>query len=200
MQPPRHARRRPAALLLALAPALGACSSYSRPALEVAGARLAEESADGLVIEFLVDARNDNDVALPLRSLEYTVDLDGRRVFRGVRSPEATLRRLGERRLTLPAAIPLGPSDPRPVGLRDFRVAGTLTYQTPGELAEVLFDTGVRRPEAGFASSGRIDLGAGPGSTIRLVNEPPPAGAPQNTPPAGPPPAPAPPAETPPRS
>jgi len=149
------------AVLIALA-ALGAgCTGASAPRLEHAAASVTERTAEGVALSFSIDAYNDNDIALPLRDVVYTVSLDGREVFRGTRSAEATLRRKGVQQLKLPAVIALAPGEVSPSGMQEFELRGTLTYVTPGKLAEVLFDSGVRVPSVGFATEGQVDLGAG---------------------------------------
>jgi hypothetical protein len=111
-------------------------------------------------MSFTLDAYNDNEIPLPLRDVTYSVTLDGREVFRGTRSAEATLRRKGVQQLRLPAVIAIEPGDSPPTGMQEFRLSGTLTYVTPGKIAELLFDTGVRVPSVGFATEGQIDLGS----------------------------------------
>lgn len=153
---------RPILIVLALAPAfLAGCSTYAPPTLEFAQPRLVDESPDGFVLAFELDATNANEVELPLRDVRYTVALDGR-TYRGVRSGEASLRRLGTQRLVIPAAFPLSEGQARPAGPVRYRVEGELRYVTPGEIAQILFDTGVRRPTVTFRHEGTIDLGAAP--------------------------------------
>lgn len=137
-------------LLTALA--AGGCSSYSAPSLKVTSA-VATRSATGTVIDFTVDASNRNEVELPLREVRYSVSLDGREVFRGVRSPEASLRRLGVQTLHIPAVVPpeLSPG----AGAR-YTIEGQLGYTTPGSFAQVLFDIKVRRPTVAFRQEGEV--------------------------------------------
>lgn len=149
----------PGSIALALAASLGACAPHTAPSLSVSGVRVSHRTDAGLVIDFQIDARNVNSFALPLKSARYTVWLDDRRVFQGVRSPEASLRRLGTQRLHLPAAIPA--SVPLPHGVVDYRISGRLSYVRPGALAEVLFDAGIVTPSTSFSHTGTVDL-AGP--------------------------------------
>jgi hypothetical protein len=151
------------AMLLALTlPLLGGCALYASPRLTVTDAQLTDESSDGLVVTFTVAATNPNRVQFPLRSITYSLWLDGRRVFTGSRSPEATLARLSVQELTLPAAVPLGTDSPRPAGVIPYRLTGELTYITPGKLAEVLFDSGVPAPTTSFSEEGTVDFGPVP--------------------------------------
>jgi hypothetical protein len=168
--------------VLLLAALAGGCTSYSAPTLEVAQARVKEESRSGLVIDFAIDATNRNDVELPLKEVRYTLRLDGREVFSGVRSPEASLRRLGTQRFHIPAAVALDGAAPG--GRAHYALEGELLYVTPGQLAQVLFDIKVRRPRVGFGAEGDVSLTPEPEAL-------PPAGAPPPPEPPGITPAPA---------
>lgn len=137
---------------------LGACSAYKAPRFTVIDAAATERTAEGVAMLFTLDAVNENDVGLPLRDVRYTVEIDGRKVFSGTRSGEATLRRLGIQKVTLPAVVRLGAESPPMAGLSRYRISGQVTYVTPGQIAEILFDTGVRVPTVGFSGSGEIDL------------------------------------------
>ncbi len=138
---------------------LGGCSSYSAPTLRVEKVEIGERSPDGLVLKFAIEADNRNDIELPLREVHYALKLDGREVFRGVRSPEASLRRLGTQRIVFPAVVPLKAGEEVPSGLVTFEIEGSLAYTTPGQIAEILFDTGLKRPSVSFRDGGQIDLG-----------------------------------------
>ena len=137
-----------AAVLCALLLALGACTSYKPPKLTVVEVLVSEATDDAIVVRFLIDAKNENDVEIPLREANYTLSLDGRRVFHGFRSPQATLQRRGTQRIELPAVIPIPEDGPAPTGSRSYVLSGSLVYITPGEIAELLFDSKIRRPTA----------------------------------------------------
>lgn len=137
----------------------GGCSSYEAPNLKVVDARVSERSAEGVVLMFTLDAENPNEEGLPLRTVDYRVSLEGREVFQGTRSAEATLRRYGTQQIRLPAVVAL--SEPATsLSAADYRIEGTLRYITPGEIAEILFDAGVRQPGVAFSGEGKADLTA----------------------------------------
>lgn len=147
-------------ILSAMLALLGGCGfTHTPPSFEVVGARLAERTPEGIVLEFDLDATNTNGVELPLRQARYTLSLDGRTVFTGTRSPEATLRRFGTQRLTLPASIPLADA-PETTGMHEYRLDATVSYLTPGVLADLLFDSRVYRPSVSFSDRGQIDFDA----------------------------------------
>ncbi len=140
----------------------GACSTAKDPAISVTGARVGDDTPEGVQALFSLEGRNDNEIELPLLRAEYTLEIDGRRVFVGDRAPEATLRRLGTQGFTLPTVVPIGPGQARPTGVRPYRLSGSIEYVAPGAIAEALFDLGVRRPRVGFSGAGEIDFGPGP--------------------------------------
>lgn len=135
----------------------GGCSWYHAPELDVKDVTVAQETSQGMVLSFGLNATNENEVALPLKIVRYSLSLEGDRVFSGQRAAEATLRRKGTQRLLLPAAV--GWEDvggARPTGDVRYRLSGEMSYVTPGQLAELLFDTGVRRPSVRFSEEGVI--------------------------------------------
>ena len=144
-------------MLLAVA-LVGGCSSYSPPQLNITGVRVAQESPEGMVIELSIDASNTNEKDMPLERLTYQFSLGGRPVFSGTRSAEATVRRLGTQSIVLPAAIDFS-RFPVPQGQVEYEVTGSLVYVAPGELAQILFDVGVRRPSVRFSHRGTLDFG-----------------------------------------
>lgn len=159
-------------LVLGAASLLGACTGYSSPRMSVEKAQATEKTPDGTAVVFVLNAENENDVALPLRTVEYTVALDGQNVFTGTRSAEATLRRKGVQQIVLPASVRAEQWGGRELaGVSRYRLSGRVFYVTPGQLAEVLFDAGVRTPSAEFAFEGEIDLGAGAAATPRAGAE-----------------------------
>lgn len=162
-QPARRSRlaRSLTAILGTAAAVCGGCSSYQAPALEIASVTAAQETEQGVVLSFGLNATNDNEVALPLKTVRYSLELDGETVFSGQRSAEATLRRKGTQRILLPAAFPWEAAGQfRTEGHASYRLSGELSYVTPGELAELLFDTGVRRPSVRFSEEGVIEFPA----------------------------------------
>ncbi len=140
--------------------ALAGCTTYREPVLSVASARATERTPDGTAVAFTIDAQNTNDEPLPLREVEYRLDIDGRQVFSGTRSAEATLRRRGTQQFQLPASIQ-GQGQDAPVGPSRYVLSGVLYYITPGQLAETLFDAGVRKPSVSFRFEGEVDLSGG---------------------------------------
>lgn len=154
------------AVSIAFAALIAGCSSYEKPTLAVSSARISQESTEGYVIDFTLDASNPNEFEVPLERVRYTLRLGNDRVFTGTRSAEATVRRLGTQQITLPAAIDLSKFD-MPTGDVPYELSGSVVYVTPGEIAELLFDAGVRRPKAGFRHRGVLDFESGTSTTVQ---------------------------------
>lgn len=162
----------PAALLLSALLAQVGCSTFRDPQLAVAEARATERTPDGTAVLFTLDAKNDNDEPLPLREVEYRLELNGRQVFTGTRSAEATLRRRGTQQFTLPASISMAGESVAP-GPSRYVLSGVLYYITPGQFAETLFDAGVRKPSVSFRFDGEVDLSTAPFTQTTEASSPP---------------------------
>lgn len=136
------------------------CSSISAPSFTVQNVAITEQSDAGVVLTFTLEGENRNSVPLPLRQVEYALWLDGREVFRGKRSAEVTLSKFSSRTLTLPVAARTPDGAAELSGEIPYKFTGTVMYETPGALAETLFDNNVSRPMASFAESGRLNFSA----------------------------------------
>lgn len=152
--------------MLATALALGVvtsgagCSGISAPTFTVQEVAITEQSTEGVVLTFTLEGVNRNAEPLPLREVQYALWLDGREVFRGTRSAEVTLSKYSARTILLPAAAPSMVNAPELTGEVPYRFSGSVIYETPGAIAETLFDNNVRRPSASFAETGRLNFSA----------------------------------------
>ncbi|HBS29585.1 MAG TPA: hypothetical protein DEB06_09095 [Phycisphaerales bacterium] len=149
-----------APLIAAGALSLGACSSPAPPTFRVASVAVTDESPEAAVLTFRLLGENTSDRALPLRTVSYTLALDGRPVFQGERSAEVTLNRFGAQSVDLPVTLLTGADRPALEGEVPYTLSGSIVYEVPGTIAEVLFDARLRRPSAGFSQSGRLDFSA----------------------------------------
>lgn len=161
-----HGSRRASALVLLACVLLAGCSGYRAPSINVAGAEVIETTEEAVAIRFALDLVNPNPEALELRQFDYALAVDGRKVYSGRRSAEATLRAGGTKRLFIPAVVRYdlmgwdARAHPAEVG---YSLNGSLLYVTPGEIAEILLDTGVRKPRIRFSDTGRVGLAKAPG-------------------------------------
>ncbi len=146
---------------------LTACQSQPAPRLEVSSVGVTDQGAEGMVVTFRVRAENRGDEPLPLRTVRYSLSVNGRPAFTGERQAEATVRRQGTQEFLLPVALSLGEGHDLPAlptGDVPYSITGNIEYELPGSIAEVLFDTGIRRPTASFGESGTLDFSqVGPG-------------------------------------
>lgn len=142
---------------VACALVLSGCKGAAPPRFEVESVSLTEQTPSGYVLTFTLQGENSNDEALPLRDVHYTLSLDGRTVFSGHRSAQATLPRNGTQRITLPIAIATRPGEPQWFDEARYQLNGSVVYLLPGSIAELLFDSGLRRPSVAFGRSGVLD-------------------------------------------
>jgi hypothetical protein len=151
-------------LILALvAPAVAGCSSIRPPGVRVSEVAVVERTEEALTLEFGLDLHNPNGEPLELISFDYHASVDGRRVFEGRWAAQATLAPRGSNRLTIPAVVRFDRADWESSGVpaeAQVAVSGRLLYLTPGALAEILLDTGVRRPRVRFSGRGQASLAA----------------------------------------
>lgn len=148
------------AFLLLLLP-LAACSAPS-PTLRVDRVGITERTPSGIVLSISLRAENPGKDPLPLRDIRYHVNVNGRRVFEGVRSAQATVRSFGAEEITVPAVIPLSGHEPAPVGVQPVSVGGRVLYLAPGTLAETLFEAELLRPSASFSGETTVDFSVVP--------------------------------------
>ncbi|GIW74315.1 MAG: hypothetical protein KatS3mg103_0837 [Phycisphaerales bacterium] len=139
-------------LLLMAAVPMGGC--VAAPGVHVDPPRLAETTEHAAVLVFTIQARNDGPRELPLRMVDYALEIDGRKVFDGRRSAEATLSANDQQRVELP--VPIRWED-LPQGPVRYRLRGRLGYTLPGIFVRALFDAGLYRPQVGFALRGELD-------------------------------------------
>ena len=140
-------------VILSLLAATG-CSGYRAPTVTIENVTLGGATAEAVQIEFDLLLGNPNAKPLELEEIRYTLAVDGERVYEGRRAAGVNLSALGEQRISLPAIIPARDD----AGLVAYTLRGSLRYRTPGQIAQRLFDTGVRRPKTGFRHEGTVEV------------------------------------------
>jgi hypothetical protein len=147
--------------VLSLLSALTGCTGYRTPTIHLTDVAPIEVTDVATALRFSLDVTNPNDEPVELREVRYSLAVDRGRVFEGRRAVGTMLHGGATTRVELPAVVPDAvagfEANARPADV-EYRLAGELIYVTPGELAEILLDTGVRRPTARFAESGRLSL------------------------------------------
>lgn len=145
-----------------LTPLLAAsgCSSYRAPTFEAVAVRELQRENDLAVVVFVIEATNPNPEPMQFGQASYTLWLDGREVFSGVRSPQATVHTYSKHTFELPAVVPASLTDaPTDHAELPYRLSGSVIYKNPGALADVLFDAEVVVPQASIDLEGTINLG-----------------------------------------
>lgn len=133
------------------------CSTTPAPAVSVSNAIVSDRSDEATLVMLSLDIENRASVPVPLYEFDYNVSIDGQPVFGTNRRARITLRPSETRQLTLPVVVPN--TRERRGSAASYGVNGSLVYIAPGELAEILFDTGVRVPSTPFSAKGTIELG-----------------------------------------
>jgi len=161
-----------ACLLGALALAMGGCAADLPSPLEVVGLGgeapsftldrvvLDETSEDADKLDFILTGANPTKNPYPLREVNYTVRIDGRVVFRGVRSAQTTLPPNDSHDFRVPAPIPRGEAGPLAGRQVRYEIFGAVAYLPPGPIAEILYDLGVQRRTVRFRDEGVLETPA----------------------------------------
>ncbi len=134
------------------------CSSTAPPRLTVSDVSIDEETDLAMVLLFSVEGENPNTFPLPLEEVRYRLQLDGDRVFSGVRSAQITIPRSSTGAVELPVAFEFADLGGALNGPAPYRLTGTVRYRPDGTFPGVLFDSGVYRPSASFSVSGVLDF------------------------------------------
>ena len=104
---------------------------------------------------------NPNHAAVPLHEFRYTVAINGKEVYAGRRAGGVTLSAVDSRQVMLPAVVPYDTmgwgAQSLPASVK-YTVRGELQYIAPKRLAQILFDTGMRKPKVSFRSRGELQL------------------------------------------
>lgn len=139
----------------------GGCSGYRPPSIQLVAVRLIEQTEEAAAFHFDLILENPNDEPIELREFRYVLRLDDVTVYVGRRAAGTTLHPETGNHISLPAVVrydTMGWSNRSLPPAVEYHLSGELLYVTPGELAEILLDTGVRKPRVRFSRAGRLDL------------------------------------------
>ena len=141
-------------LCIVLTGLMTGCSFQPPPDVSVRAARLIDDGGSAARCEIDLALSNPGAEPLELLTFEYDVMINGTNAYRGRRSAEATLSGAGERIITLPAVVDRSLLTGGDIGRVRWAIRGSLLYVTPGRIAELLLDSGVRKPTVGFSGDG----------------------------------------------
>lgn len=140
---------------------LSGCSGFRPPTASLREVTIIERGNAGTTLQFTFELENPNAEPMELQDVTYRVSLDGTEVFRGRRATLTTLPAGGMREVAIPAVVlseTLDLSAIAPAQTVPYAFSGALVYIAPGEIAEILLDTGVRKPTTRIRASGQLNL------------------------------------------
>lgn len=139
---------------LGLTAGLSGCISALPPSLDVVGAQVVEQTAEGARLEVNLVMSNPNDVALPLPETNYTVSVAGVGSYSAVDLPALVLGPKGTQSFTLPAAIA---TDGQSLVGKTWKASGTVTYNPDNGIRRFLTETGTPLPVAFINGEGTLE-------------------------------------------
>ena len=126
-----------------------------RPTGEVLGVRVVDKTQAGVRVEATVRVTNPNPVELPVEEASVSFRLGERgRSFEAPVQPAVSLPPNGAQTFTVAAAVPL-PGRTVAAGL-PYRFQTTLHYRPPGELREIMTESGIGLPSLTVGGNGRL--------------------------------------------
>lgn len=140
------------------------------PTATVRRVLLTQRTAEGVRLEVDLELANTNTVPLGVVSGRYALQLEGIGGYEGHETLHYTIpkppdaagaHQAGYQHVRLPLAFPFGPGQ---VVDTPYEVHGWVTYEPPGEIRQLLTESGVPLPSVPFSGSGQIEAGT-PGMT-----------------------------------
>lgn len=135
---------------------LAGCSGLQRPTSQVGSAAITDASEQGARVVIPVVLRNPNDTPLPIRETRYTIGIAGHEPFEFTDKTVATMPAQGVQTLRLPAAFATFGDGAEALAGRSYTIRGSVVYQPPGEIRQLLTDSGFPLPSVGFSGSGEL--------------------------------------------
>ena len=145
-------------ILACLVLCLGGCLFETPPHVEVTGIHLLDVGVSQaptakLGVEVTLENPTQEPIQLEKYDYQLVVESDGQRErWSGSWSALRTLPAQDTVEMVIPAVVPYTFADSPETA--SWRVSGTISYKAPGRLAQILFDSGFRRPKHGFSGRG----------------------------------------------
>ena len=128
------------------------------PEAVVESARVVDQTDAGFRAEIVVRLINPNDVALRVERASVAFRLDGLKPYEARMEPTVALPPSGEQLWTVPVALAKPTPGWAPAGRR-YRFDAELRFVPPGELREILTDSGVPLPWVEVSGAGEFGAG-----------------------------------------
>ena len=127
----------------------------SKPEVQVDSVKVVDQTDQGARIEITVTLTNTADAALPLVDANYTVSVDGQEPVTFENRPNRTIPVGGTQTVVLPLVIAI--SGDGPLAGRSVAATGSLIYEPPGEIRELMTESNIPLPSASFRYRGVLE-------------------------------------------
>jgi LEA14-like dessication related protein len=156
--------------------ALGSVSCSTKPpGFTVVDIVIADSTPEATILDVVLEGTNGNTEPLPLYEIRYTMVIDGQSVATATRSPQATIPKRGTQSFRIPVAVPVSSVAADRIPEASYQIRGSVTYELPGTIAQLFFDSNIRRPSQGFTETGSFAPEAVAEIRVEPVTESPPA-------------------------
>ena len=129
--------------------------SVPKPKVQVEAVKVVDQTEQGARIEITVMLTNTASVALPLVDASYSVSIDGQKAVMFNNRPNRTIPAGGTQTVTLPTVVAV--TGDGPLAGRSVAVAGSLTYEPPGEIRQLITESSIPLPSASFRYRGELE-------------------------------------------
>ena len=126
-----------------------------KPTVQVDAVKVVDQTDQGARIEIPVTLTNTASVALPLVEASYTVSIDGQKPVTFKNRPNRTVPIGGTQTVTLPLVVAI--TGEGPLAGRSMAVAGSIIYEPPGEIRQLMTESSVPLPSASFRYRGELE-------------------------------------------
>lgn len=129
-----------------------------RPIAAVDHVEVMDASEEGVRLDFVVHVTNPNLDALPLKIARYEATIGSLGTYKGDMAPDATAPATGVQIIRLPVAIATTTSSS--VNNMSWSLTGSIEYQPPGQIRELLTDMSIPLPSTPVQGGGQIGVAA----------------------------------------
>ena len=123
------------------------------PVTSILSVALSEQTDAGVRVEVVIELVNENDVPLPLITSNYRISVGSAGSFAFIDQTNCTVPAHGTQTLTLPAAFAHGGAN---LHGAPYDVSGAISFKPPGEVREVMTESGIPLPRSSFAGKGKL--------------------------------------------
>ena len=152
--PPIFALRRLMLPLLGFALVMVGCTGVQQPRVDVRSPQLLQTTQDGGRMSVTLELTNPNAEPLSLPRAFYALSVEGLGTYRFEGKPNAALPPRGSQQVSFAGAIAAAPAEWQG---RRYRVNGRIEFEPPGQIREMLTESGVPLPSITFEQEGELE-------------------------------------------